>query len=220
MPSVNAAITITDPNTEIDIRGTPTADGRNYDLRGNLTNSDDVYGIAMTPPGTVADLQREVTEGETSQVLGIGGTPSLGTGPYIDIPTLVGFARNSASEVLVRDRVSVALGTYQEPVIAFRQGDLRMNGNHSHYGLLVVDGNLTFMGNATFHGVIVCTGNVNLGAGTFRMRGAMIMGPEATLLSMRGTTDLQYSAEGVALAGSLLGRYSSFNGWQEISTNN
>lgn len=220
LPSLNAAVTITNPGTTISIGGSGRANGNNYSLSGTLVGSGNTYGIAMAPPGTLVNLNAQITGGETTNVTGIGGTPSLGVAPAIDVQQIVDFARNSATVVVTNSNVSTARwGSATSPVVAYREGDVRIQGNSVGYGLLVVNGTLRLAGTFRWYGVIVCTGVVEAGTGTAQVYGGVLQGPTSTALNMTGTVDFRFSSAGTALAESVTGRYVAFNGWQEISTN-
>lgn len=218
LPSVRGAVTLTSPSTTVDLGGSGLVSGFNVTLGGAAVGAGDMPGLAIAPPGTLAGLASEVTGGEAAQVVGAGGTPSLGLAPAFDVAQVVAFARNAASHVFTNDRLTSNVGSPTVPVIAYRQGDFRINSNHTGYGLLVVDGNIRVNGNATWHGVIVCTGEVDCGNGSFLLRGGLVLGPSSPQFRLRGSIQLHYSAQAVQLAERLMGRYVAFNGWQEIGT--
>ena len=216
IPRVDGAVTLTSPTTTVDLGGSGLISGFNHTPGGGLVGSGDISGLSIAPPGTLAGLMAQVTGGERNQVVGVGGTPSLGVATSINVPELVAFARNAASVVLTNDRFQSNMGSAANPVIAYRQGDLRINSNHVGYGLLVVDGNITVNGNAIWNGIVICTGSVDCGNGSFTVNGGLILGPNSPFFRLRGTIQLNYSAVGVSYASGLVGRYSAFNGWQEI----
>lgn len=220
LPDLDGAITLTNEDTTISIGGAARADGRNYTLLGTLTGSGNTYGIAITPPGDESDIDSELSSSEESRVLGVGGSPSIGEAPMLDVAEIVDFARNSASVVITNTNVSaVTYGSAAFPVVAYREGDVRIQGNSRGWGLLVVNGTLRLAGTFDWQGVIVCTGTIECGTGTARIHGGMVQGPTGAALTLTGTIDARYSSAGVDLATRLTGRYVAFNGWQEISTN-
>lgn len=221
LPELEGAITLTSDATTITISGAARADGRNYTLAGGLVGSGNTFGIAITPPGDENDLDDEINGSEDAKVLGTGGSPSIGEAPELDVPQIVDFARNSASVVITNTNVShVTYGSAAAPVVAYREGDVRIQGNSQGWGLLVVNGTLRIAGTFNWYGVIVCTGTIDCGSGTARVHGGMLQGPSSLALTLTGTIDARYSEAGVNLASALTGRYVAFNGWQEISTNN
>lgn len=222
MPALGAAITLTNPAVTVDISGEAMVDGANHTMAGAPVGANDVLGIAMTPPGTLADLTGEISttggNAESGHIGGLGGLPSLGAGPFLDVATLVDVARTSAGHVLTNSNVVHPVGSASEPVFAFREGDLEITSDDTSYGVLVVDGNLRVAGSATWNGIIITTGTVEMGAGEFTLNGGMVLGPSSPLLMLRGSIDLDYSEEALALMRPLLGRY-ALQGWQEITTN-
>lgn len=221
LPELDGAITLTNEDTVITIGGAARADGSNYTLAGTLTGSGDTHGIAITPPGEEDDVDDELSSSEESRVTGLGGAPSIGEAPTLDVAQIVDFARNSATIVITNTNVSaVTYGSAACPVVAYREGDVRIQGNSKGWGLLVVNGTLRLAGTFNWSGVIVCTGTIECGAGTAKVHGGMVQGPSGAALTLTGTIDARYSSAGVDLATRLTGRYVAFNGWQEISTNN
>lgn len=221
LPELEAAVTITNPATVITVSGSGIARGNNYALNGTLVGSGDTYGMAMAPPGTLAQLDAQLVGAERSNVIGVGVAPSIGAAAPIDVQQIVDFARNSASIVITNATVSsVNYGTSTSPVIVYREGDVRIQGNSTGYGLLVVNGTLRMAGTFRWYGVIVCTGTVEAATGNVQVHGGVLSGPASPQLTMTGNVDLRYSEAGTTLAANLTGRYVAFNGWQEISTNN
>jgi hypothetical protein len=162
-----------------------------------------------------------MTAGEQGQVR--GDTPS----PSIDISTtygptqvaeVVAQARNAAQIVVTNSRVaSVTYGTVAGPqYIVYREGDMRITGNSTGAGLLVVNGDLEIVGTMRWYGVVIVTGNFRCGAGTAQIHGATVIGEQGGDFDLRGTADLRFSREAIDLAVRLTGRYVAFNGWQEI----
>lgn len=219
---VQSAVTLLNPNSDIQIGGTGRVNGKNHHIGGGLVGSGDTYGIATIPSGSVATLLSRLTTSERSKVDGMGGTPSLGLVSIPDINTIVTESRNAAHFVLT-NRV-VAGGTYGnastgQGYIVYRDGDVQLTGNLRGAGLLVVTGNLRVTGTINWTGIIVVLGKIECGAGTAQVYGGTIMGNTGNLLDLRGTVDLRYSRAGVNIARNLAGRYVAFNGWQEISVN-
>lgn len=219
LPAISGAMTFTNPASTIEISGTPYISGTNTNLNGTAAGGD-VFGMTMAPPGTLANLTGELSPSEGAHVVGATTSPSAGVSAPIDVPAIVDFARNSASIVITNSNVSgIDYGTLAAPVVAYREGDVRIQGNSSGHGLLVVNGDLNLAGTFRWNGIVVCTGQLTAGAGTAQIYGAVIMGPSSPGARMVGTLDIRYSTEGINLAERVLGRYAAFNGWQEISTN-
>lgn len=220
IPTLTGAVMSTNPAMGITMSGTGFLHGENHDMTGTPTGSGDINGMAIASPGTIADLSAQLTAAEEPQIQGLGGTPSLGTTPAVNIQEIVDYARNGASVVITNANVnSTTFGSAAAPVLVFREGNVRFGGNTTGWGLLVVNGNVDLGGTFTWYGVIIVTGSVDAAVGTIKIYGGLMMGPSSPELKVTGTADIYYSSTGVAMAGSLAGRYVAFNGWQEISTN-
>lgn len=214
MPIVQSAVLASNPALDIRISGSPWVDGRNHRLDGSLVGSGDTFGIGVTPPATTASVLGSMTAGEQARINGIGGPPSVGPAPPVDIPSLVNNARNAATYSLTNNRyTSLPAG----PSVYYRAGDLALSGNIAGSGLLVVTGDLRITGRVSFKGVIVVLGELENSAGTMEIMGGLLTGDSSSNFRIGGTADIKYSSEAVDLANKAAGRYVAFNGWQELS---
>lgn len=220
--NLSAAVTMMNQTPNLRLTGSALTDGTNVLISGAAVGSGDTYGMAITPPATTAEMLASLTVAEQAQIVGLGGAPSLGTAAAPDLGLILGEARNAANFVITNG--IVPNGNYGSPsgssYIVYREGNLKITGNSTGSGLLVVNGDLTVVGTMTWYGVVVVTGQLNCGAGTANIVGGILLGPACSDIDLRGTADLQYSQEAIDLARNLTGRYVAFNGWQEITTNN
>ena len=81
----------------------------------------------------------------------------------------------------------------------------------------MVTGDLVVTGQFRFDGIVIVLGSFTAGAGTADIYGALVMGPNAPSVRATGTFNLRYCDEAIRLANRLAGRYSAFNGWQELA---
>jgi hypothetical protein len=218
LPSMVAALSTQDTSISIDLKGTPKITGANTKVDGTA-DVGSVPGLTIAAPGTVAYLNSELTPAELSK---ISGTPTLAVGPVLDIPTIVAQVKNIANLVLTSDKYSAynfgdaSAGTAN---ITYREGNLQLAGNSRGAGILVVAGDLEMKGTFRFDGVIIVLGQVYNSAGSAAVYGSLVQGPAGGSIVTKGTFDLYYSTEAIAVANSVSGRYVSFNGWQELSRN-
>ena len=138
---------------------TPMVTGENTNIDGSPGNpAEDVTGMLIATPGTVAHLLTEITADELDHVDGLGGMPSLGVTSPMDLPTIVAQAKNAADIVLTSNEYSsldfgnASAGTAN---ITYREGDVKFTGNTRGAGMLVVTGRLEMVDNFRFDGVIV-----------------------------------------------------------------
>jgi hypothetical protein len=205
------------PTMNITITGTPWIDGHNHRLNGTLVGSGDTFGIGATAPATPASILSTLTVGEQARINGVGGPPSVGPTLPVDLTSLVNNARNAATYSLTNSSYS---SLPAGPSIYYREGDLRLQGNCSASGLLVVTGKLRIVGTVIFKGVIVVLGDLDNSAGEMTVLGGLLTGPGSADFGITGTADIKYSTEAIDLANTAAGgRYVAFNGWQELSRN-
>ena len=215
------------PNMALDLQGNSwVIDGRDHDLSGNLTGDPGLPGLTTavgdTPGANASDLVAQIPEGHQDQVIGAGGTPSVGEVQPFDLGALV----NQFDMVKTHD---VAPGTYssldlsgapvgQQPV-AFVSGDLTLTGDGSASGVLVVDGNLTMTGQFGWQGLIIVRGDVILtgGGANIHVIGAIVIGESLTAiddsdLSLSGSADIYYSSEVLQTVQQTLDQRESYRG--------
>jgi hypothetical protein len=221
LPAVESAVSLHNPNVEITLQGSPKFSGIDTNMDESPGNpANDLPGMTIAAPGTVADLLGELSASEQSKIHGVGGTPSLAVSSPIDLDTLVAEARNSASIVLTNnlyDTFDFGDASAGTSYITFREGDVKFAGNSRGAGLLVVTGNLELVGTFRFDGIIVVLGNIDNSAGTAEIYGGLVQGPAATQLTFKGTSDVYFSDQALQIAYTVSSRYVAFNGWQEIS---
>ncbi|MHC5065118.1 MAG: hypothetical protein ACYTG5_14220 [Planctomycetota bacterium] len=220
IPPLGSPMNSQDPSVSIDLMGTPMLDGGDYNIDGSAGPGPALPGLAIAPPGTVAHLDAELSPSEESQVVGTGPTPSIDTGPGIDVTTIVSVIQNIANIVLTSSNYSsytfgdASLG---QANITYRNGNVSFKGNSQGSGIMLVTGDLNMSGNFRFDGIIIVLGKISNSAGTAFVNGAILQGPSGGLIETKGTFDLRYSSEAIALANSISGRYVAFNGWQELA---
>jgi hypothetical protein len=214
LPDIRTAMAIANPAIDLRFAGSSHIDG--FDAAGSI----DVPALAIFQPGTIAQLSATLSGAEGSRLDGPGGPPSLGTVPAIDLNEVVSVVQNIADTVLTSAHYSglqFGNAATNNPRITYRAGNVRINGNSSGAGILVVTGDLEVLGNFEFDGLVIVLGNISNSSGSARIRGAMVQGPAATFVDLRGNFDLQYSSSAIDLANSNTGLYVAFNGWQELA---
>jgi hypothetical protein len=219
LPAITSAFGTMDQSPNIDLKGTPMISGDDVTMAGVPTGAQ-VPGLAIATPATTATLSAELTGAEPSKVTGLGGAPSLGTIPPLDLNTLVAQLQNVADIVLTSSKYSAYnFGNGQAGIthIAYRNGNVEFKGGSQGAGILLITGNLTLSGNFRFDGVIIVLGSVVNSAGTTDVYGAILQGEGGSLVETKGTLNVHYSSEAIALANTMANRYVSFNGWQELA---
>ncbi len=212
-PDIRTAMAIANPAIDLRFAGSSRLNGN--DAAGSL----DVPALAIFQPGTVAQLSATLSGSEGNRLDGPGGPPSMGTVPFIDLNDIVNIVQNVADIVLTSNQYSglqFGNAATSDPRITYRAGNVRIIGNSRGAGVLVVTGDLQVSGDFEFDGLIIVLGNIDNSSGSVRIRGAIVQGPTASYVDLRGNFDLQYSTTALDLANSNTGLYVAFNGWQEL----
>jgi hypothetical protein len=221
----NAAVSLQNPGLTIQLDGSPRIDGHDTNVDGTAGPGPDEAGLAITDPGTTADLLGELTGGEPNKVDGDGGTPSLDVAAAFDFAELVTQIRKNANLVLTEPLYSTfdfGDGTNGDTTIAVREGDLMFDGISTGAGILLVTGNLEIAGTFRYDGLVIVLGDIINSSGTASIYGAIAQGPAGTRVELQGNSRLYYSSEAVELAEDAYrlaagGPY-YMTGWQETSS--
>lgn len=225
LPPIRSAVSISDPNSVLDINGNSfRISGNDTKLDGTAGSAPPIYGITVNPPGTVAGLIATLSLAQRSRITGRGGPPSVGI-ETSEVAWVIEQMRMIADNVL-------APGSYtsvanfgdagaDEWRITYCPGNLQLSGNVRGAGILAVDGDLELGGTVTFTGIVLVKGNVRFsggGAGK-AIRGALMVGGDAQLgdvFRLGGTVDILYCSEAIAKIRQLVQRV-TVAGWREVA---
>ena len=205
---------------EIRTTGSSVVTGRDTRINGAPGNPlFDVAGIATEPPHSLTDLTTNYTHAGSSVVTGRGGaTPNFGVMPATyNLPGIISVARYAPDNVLAPGtHTGSGLG---EPTLGLSEttycaGDLRLASNGHGAGVLVVAGNLTVGGGFRFDGLVIVLGNVTI-EGNALINGALIQGPAAASIDIKGNSTVRFSKEALLLAGGLIEQIFYIEGWRE-----
>lgn len=201
----NQALYVDDPLADF------TFNGNAFLINGNDTNVDDTPGPnapipGIGTPGDPASIVAQLSNQQQDNVTGLGGFPSVGTTPDVDLPATMDYLATLATTVWDGpvDNVSGSIGDRANlvPVVAHAKGNLNLSGTTTGCGIIVVDGDLDIMGTFDYAGLIFVRGAVTIrgGGGTKDLHGGL-----ATLGAVRGedveisgTIQLQYSSQAIA----------------------
>jgi hypothetical protein len=183
------------------------------------------YGV--TSPAAIADLLSQILSKNVDQFSGLGGTPSVGQMPAIDLDTVIEQVMNSAGTLLQPGtHANLELGTPTEDgvVSAYCGGDLHLSGGLAGAGILCVDGDLQISGGLEWVGLILVRGKVTMkgGGSSNRLIGAMGVGEEVgslldtTTVALNGTIDMKFSSDAIALASQALA-ITAVMSWREVA---
>lgn len=225
LPLFPYAVYLDDPIAELRLNGNALiVDGNDHDDANTLNGKAAVMGIATT--GDVAAIKSQISKSQKDNIKGAGGSPSvLGTG-NLDLQKIIDDYKASA-DIVMKNPSSPYSGKLGDAsagdfVVTHVVGNLKLTGQGSGAGLLLVEGNLDIVGGWNFSGVVIVTGQVIFrgGGGTKKVVGSLLVGgdvvdaPTTEDIEMSGTVDVLYSStiqKKVSEAVSSLTLY----GWEE-----
>jgi hypothetical protein len=201
-----------------DALATVAFSGSSFSISGNDVNLDGKKGPKSSLPGIGVPgdpkfLASQLSSSQKAKVVGLGGNPSVKNVVDIDIETEMKHLGSLATIVWtkpVEKTSNAVIGDLKKlvPVIAHAKGDLKISGNSTGCGVLVVDGNLEMSGSFDFVGVIFVAGSVTFtgGGGKKNLRGALLTPGNiaGTDGSLSGSVNLQYSSQAIDLLTSKL----------------
>jgi hypothetical protein len=201
-PGVNSALGLASAPFNFNMNGTPHIYGENYNMNGSRGNTAyDTNGVSV------------ISKAESTVVANAGGSRITGDpksvvvnppdNPISYVPEYI------AGADVVFGNGSNNNGNYgsaANPVIGYADGNVKFGGNGTFYGVLIVHGTLDFVGNFDMFGLVIAYGDSNVisvsaASGTPQIYGGVIAtGPANSSFTMKGTTDLRYSVEALAMA--------------------
>jgi hypothetical protein len=208
--SFGQAIYIDDPGAQIDLNGGA------FELSGNDENLDGskgpgaaraAVGINGDPSGVIA----QVSNNQKAHIVGNLPDPAIGQTDALDWDHYLEMLGPLAS-IQWDDGTSFSgtIGDYanRKGVIAHATGDLKVHGETTGAGILIVDGDLDIDGHFEFAGLILVHGNVSFqgGGGAKELYGAMLLwgkdppGAPHEDLEINGTVQIEYSSQGLDIA--------------------
>lgn len=220
--AVQAAVAVQNTGMAIAINGLSRISGYDTNLDGTRGNpAQDLQGLTIAPPGTLGTLSSKLNASELAKVSGLGGTPSIGvSSSALDVAELGLIVQNSANIVLTSTAYSglqfgnAAAGDFN---IIYRNGNLVLKNGSRGAGIMVVTGSLHTEGSVRFDGIVVVLGDLEL-HGSTEIYGGLIAGPASPHLTLEGSTRIINSAAASSGANAMVpGKWSVFNGWQEVS---
>ncbi|MGH7774494.1 MAG: hypothetical protein ACREQA_19900, partial [Candidatus Binatia bacterium] len=187
--------------------------GNSFSINGNdacSTPKPAVPGIAVTDTA----LKTEITDSDSTNgglssvqmdnVTGSGGTPSVGMMPPFEqsVTDIANLFLNLTHTDLPGGNYSSNddWGTSGSPRITQINGDAKIQGNITGYGVLIVDGALDIQGNLEFHGLVIARGNVSVAVqGSAVIQGSVWLSASTTSdadleLDIRGNANIQYNS--------------------------
>ncbi len=156
-------------------------DGNSFQVTGNDTASPQTAGACGTPGGSkkgiavesapaLAELNSEIAPNQEDNITGTGGDKSVG------IETLPTLAQIQALEAALIPQATVTwsgstnitsdVGSPTNPVIAYADDHLDLEGNGNGYGILIVERRLRVRGTFKWEGLILL-----IGQGEFEIEG-------------------------------------------------
>jgi len=158
-------------------------------------------------------------------VVGSGGTPSVGEESGMDFDSIFNaFKATQDNMVAPATYDAVVWGNYaaSDALVTYCNGDLKLTGEGSGSGALVVEGNLTITGQFEFVGVVIVKGDVRLvggGAGV-HIWGTLLIGQTLSAvdpeMGVSGNAEIYYSSAGLATASGLLGSSYTVLYWRDL----
>lgn len=208
------------------INGSIEINGNDHDLNGNLTGSGSVPGIAVDGTTQQTSVLDMITKNTIDQVLGSGGTPSVGV-----VNNLIDWAEYAQlladnPDILIDTQEKVTglntWGTLNDPKVTFVNGDIHINNSQaaSGCGILVVNGSLTINGTFDYKGMVIAFKNTTIDIklnGNGSILGSLVVaGTQINVEVASGNFQTLYSTEALNLIQSLLTtkRFTILSWWE------
>jgi hypothetical protein len=208
------------------INGSIEINGNDHDINGNLTGSGSVPGIAVDGTTQQTSVLDMITKNTIDQVLGSGGTPSVGVvNNVIDWAEYAQLLADNP-DILIDTQEKVTgrntWGTLNDPKVTFVNGDIHINNSQaaSGCGILVVNGSLTINGTFDYKGMVIAFKNTTIDIklnGNGSILGSLVVaGTQINVEVASGNFQTLYSTEALNLIQSLLTtkRFTILSWWE------
>jgi hypothetical protein len=208
------------------INGSIEINGNDHDINGNLTGGGSVPGIAVDGTTQQTSVLDMITKNTIDQVLGSGGTPSVGViNNEIDWAEYAQLLADNPDILIdTQDKVTGlnTWGTLSEPKVTFVNGDIHINNSQaaSGCGILVVNGSLTINGTFDYKGMVIAFKNTTIDIklnGNGSILGSLIVaGNQINVEVASGNFQTLYSTEALNLIQALLvtKRFTILSWWE------
>ena len=207
-PDLPAALTLSTPSATATLNGNPfLISGHPHALDGEPEEGEAVHAVFASTADAQQAVLGALAPQDLGSVVGRGGEGDVALGP-------LGFDPAALAETLLdheTDRLpstfSGSIGTPEAPVVAYAPDDLRLSGNLSGYGVLVVDGTFEERGGVDWVGLVVVRASSTNAPPSFVMSGnvtitggVILVNPTDTpaTVSISGRSEIRYSPEALA----------------------
>jgi hypothetical protein len=177
------------------------------------------YGISVNSAGSLTALAKAVAGNQMDNITGTGGLGSYANNGNISRTQLQSVANALTPQAKGLDDKTFP-GKPEAPGIFVAKGDVRLTGNLTGYGILIVDGGLA-KGAGTFQweGLIIVLGDGNVDIrGTFDLYGALLVANTnggATEVTVKGDGGVNYSSQALCRLRDLAPT-STVIAWQQV----
>ncbi len=158
--------------------------------------------LGISTPNDPSVISGALTGQQADNVQGTGSDPSVGSSSVnLDLPALAAGWSQMADLTLagpLNNPSTAGWGSIGDLKIVHITGDLRVSGNASGAGVLVVDGDFDMSGTFNWNGVILCLGDLTVtGGGTAKqvVGAVMVQGTLSGTATMNGNIKCLYSSE-------------------------
>jgi hypothetical protein len=209
-PTIGEAVGLRVNDLDFDMNGSPSIDGHNHDIDGNLlapsANDKPGVGVMTNVPDSalVAGFGTKI-DGSTDVVVDPGmSDPSLFVNDYINAADRVYNSGTYGS--------NMTWGSQAAPQIIFANGGssglVKFAGNIEGWGILVVKGSIQLSGTFRFHGLVIGYNDVTIQKDTIALTtgtpdiigGLLMAGNDGSKFQMKGNDNIVYSKDALELA--------------------
>jgi len=213
-------------------------DGNSFQVTGYDTPSPETAGACGTPGGSkrgtavesalaLAELNSEIAPNQEDNITGTGGDKSIG------IETLPTLAQLQALEAALIPQATITwsgstnissdVGSPTNPVIAYADDHLDLEGNGNGYGILIVERRLRIRGTFKWEGLILLIGQGEFEIeGTAEVYGAVVAANTGgfsgnsgeTRVKVKGNATVAYSSQALCRASKVMP--TTVLAWQQL----
>ena len=202
IPRITASVAVESDCTLFNFNGQPQIIGIDMLMDGSGENPDGTNLAGLTLSNTDDSLRFTTVFTDS---LWVQGDPIVEVNtdtPIVSLADIIAYYAQIADKKYPNGGSNDDdLGSKDNPIIVYSNGDFLLRGSSTGYGVLAINGSFTMRGTPTWYGLIIASGGESLlidaTQGTPTIYGALHIGATVTQLDLRGSANIFYSSEAI-----------------------
>lgn len=221
IPGVKSALYLSAETIDLHLNGNVDINGNDHNINGTPGPGIALPGMGVDSPGDSTYVVNDLSKRISKAITGAGAAPSVR-----DVNDKTDWLKVTQDYIFSADIVlptgtyssGLTFGTVAEPKITYCNGSVDFT-SASGAGIMIVNGDLKLSGNFTFYGIIIVYGTSTIRTQTIgnnSIYGATIVVGDDVSIDSQGNAEFYYSSQAIQLAKANLksSRFEILNWWE------